>query len=50
MKKSGFYVIKDKFFDDMNDTYLKGNKEGNRLHYYCFEDKCAGITNEFMGE
>ena len=38
MKKTGFYIIKDKFFEDMSDSYLKGNKEGNRPHYYCFED------------
>lgn len=38
MKKSGFYILKDKFFEDMGDPYLKGNKEGNRPHYYCFED------------
>lgn len=43
MTKSGFYVIKDKFFEDMEDPYLKGNKNGNRPHYYCFEDTCAGI-------
>lgn len=35
-KKSGFYIIKDQFFEDMNDPYLKGNKSGNRPHYYCF--------------
>ena len=34
MKKTGFYIIKDSFFDDMNEPYLKGNKEGNRPHYY----------------
>ena len=38
MKKTGFYIVKDKFFEDMSDPYLKGNKAGNRLHYYCFED------------
>ena len=43
MKKTGFYIIKDKFFDDMPDPYLKGNKEGNRPHYYCFEDTSKGI-------
>ena len=26
MKKTGFYIIKDKFFEDMPDPYLKGNK------------------------
>ena len=39
MKKTGFYIIKDSFFEKMNDPYLKGNKEGNRPHYYCLEDK-----------
>lgn len=29
MKKTGFYIIKDKFFEDMSDPYLKGNKTGN---------------------
>ena len=43
MKKSGFYIIKDDFFTDMNDPYLKRNKSGNRPHYYCFEDACKGI-------
>ena len=43
MKKSGFYVIKDKFFEEMNDPYLKRNKGGNRPHYYCFKDACTGV-------
>lgn len=43
MKKTGFYIIKDKFFEDMKDPYLKGNKAGNRPHYYCFEDASNGI-------
>ncbi|MCM1288303.1 MAG: hypothetical protein NC240_08320 [Clostridium sp.] len=43
MKKAGFYIIKDKFFEDMSDPYLKGNKAGNRPHYYCFEDTSTGI-------
>lgn len=43
MKKTGFYVIKDQFFLDMNEPYLKGNKEGNRPHYYCFEDAESGV-------
>lgn len=25
------------------DPYLKGNKAGNRSHYYCFEDTSTGI-------
>lgn len=43
MKKTGFYIIKDKFFEDMSEPYLKGNKAGNRPHYYCFEDTSNGI-------
>ena len=27
----------------MNEPYLKGNKGGNRPHYYCFEDVKTGI-------
>ena len=45
MKKTGFYIIKDRFFEDMPDPYLKGNKAGNRPHYYCFEDNTTGILN-----
>ena len=43
MKKTGFYFIKDKFFEDMPDPYLKGNKAGNRPHFYCFEESTTGI-------
>ena len=43
MKKTGFYIIKDKFFEDICDPYLKQNKSGNRPHYYCFEDAGRGI-------
>lgn len=43
MKKTGFYIIKDVFFQDMADPYLKGNKQGNRPHYYCFQDNVDGI-------
>lgn len=43
MKKTGFYIIKDSFFDDMDEPYLKGNKKGNRPHYYCFEDATSGL-------
>ncbi len=43
MKKTGFYIIKDKFFEDMSDPYLKGNKAENRPHYYCFEDAKTGV-------
>ncbi|WP_449460714.1 type III toxin-antitoxin system CptIN family toxin [Streptococcus suis] len=38
MKQSGFYIIKEQFFEDMQDPYLKGNKGESRPHYYCFKD------------
>lgn len=43
MKRTGFYIIKEKFFEDMSDLFLKGNKGENRPHYYCFEDTHTGI-------
>ena len=43
MEKTGFYIIKDNFFDIVNDPFLNGNKQGNRSHYYCFEDLKTGI-------
>ena len=43
MVERGFYIIKDKFFEDMDDPYLKGNKEGNRPHYYCFKEETTGL-------
>ena len=43
MKKTGFYVIKEEFFNQMNDPFLKGNKKGNRPHYYCFKELNTGI-------
>ncbi|MBD5141478.1 MAG: hypothetical protein HDT25_08705 [Ruminococcus sp.] len=43
MKKFGFYIIKDEYFTRFNDPYLKGNKEENRPHYYCFEDETNGL-------
>ena len=29
MKKTGFYIIKDNFFTDMPDPYLKGKMSGS---------------------
>lgn len=43
MEKTGFYIIKDNFFNIFNDPFLKGNKQGKRPHYYCFEDLKTGI-------
>lgn len=43
MLERGFYIIKDSFFEEMNDSFLKGNKSGNRPHYYCFKDSTTSI-------
>lgn len=43
MKITGFYIVKDKYFEDMADSNLKMNKDGNRPHYYCFGDANTGI-------
>ena len=43
MVERGFYIIKDNFFKDVNDPYLKGNKESNRPHYYCFKEENTGL-------
>lgn len=44
MEKQKFYIIKDDFFNDMKDPYLKGNKQEKRPHYYCLkDDKIHGI-------
>ncbi|WP_203527934.1 type III toxin-antitoxin system CptIN family toxin [Clostridium thermarum] len=37
INESGFYTIKDEFFTEFNDPYLKGNKDENRPHYYCYK-------------
>ena len=39
MVERGFYIIKDRFFKEMNDPYLKGNKP----HYYCFKEEKTGL-------
>lgn len=43
MIEKGFYIVKDKFFKDMEEPYLKGNKEANRPHYYCFKEESTGL-------
>ena len=47
MEKTGFYIIKDNFFDIVNDPFLKGNKQGNRPNYYCFEDLKTVLIQKF---
>lgn len=43
MKKCGFYIISDKYFQEMKDPNLKGNKDENRPFYYCLKDDTDGI-------
>lgn len=38
MKLHGFYILKDEYFELVDDCYLKNNKDGNRPFYYCFKD------------
>lgn len=39
MTENCFYIIKNEFFDIINDKYLKQNKGQNRPHYYCINYK-----------
>jgi len=39
LKERGFYVLKDQFFVDFPDPYLKGNKGEHRPHYFALRDK-----------
>lgn len=39
LKEHYLYIIKDEFYEKFNDPNLKGNKQENRPHYYCFKDK-----------
>lgn len=43
MIETGLYIVKEKIFTDMNESFLKFNKEENRPHYYCFQDKKTGL-------
>lgn len=36
---NGFYIIKNEFFDFVQDPFLKDNKDGNRPFYYCLEEE-----------
>ena len=41
--ENGVYFLKDQFFADFPDPYLKGNHDGRRPHYYAFRDKTTGL-------
>ena len=43
MVENGFYIIKDLFFTDFPDPYLKGNKKESRPHYYAIKDKNSDL-------
>ena len=38
MITSGFYIIKNEFYDLVKDNNLKDNKDQNRPFYYCFHE------------
>jgi hypothetical protein len=38
LQENYIYIIKDEFFEKVDDINLKGNKEENRPHYYLFDD------------
>lgn len=38
MTLCGFYILKDEFFTEMNDPYLKNNKNESRPFYYCVRE------------
>lgn len=42
MVTTGFYILKNSFFIDMDDPYLKNNKDGNRPFYYCVKGEKDG--------
>jgi len=43
MISRGIYKIKDKFFDDFPDPYLKTNKDESRPCYFCFKEESTGL-------
>jgi len=46
MRLHGFYILKDEFFEEMSDPYLKNNKDGNRPFYYCVKEN-VGVKTIF---
>ena len=48
MVKHGFYTIKNSFFEEINDPYLKQNKDGNRPFYYCIPETIQDIELFWM--
>lgn len=43
MLKKGVYIVSDRFFQDFNDPFLKGNKNESRPHYYTYFDSTTGL-------
>jgi len=41
--ENGFYIIDDQYFLDFPDPFLRGNREENRPHYYCFREDNSPI-------
>ena len=39
----GFYLLKDQYYLDFSDPYLKQNKQEHRPFYFCFQDTDTGL-------
>ena len=39
----GLYILKDQYYHDYPDKYLKQNKQEHRPFYFCFEDDKTGL-------
>lgn len=48
MTINGFYILKDNFFELINDPYLKDNKDGNRPFYFCIKEETDRKTLFWM--
>ena len=43
IKEHSICFIKNDYFEDFPDPYLKKNKDDKRPHYYCFQDNKTGL-------
>lgn len=50
LRERGFYVIKDQFFVDFPDPYLKGNKGEHRPHYFALRDPKANLAKALVDD
>ena len=48
MVLNGFYILKDDYFERMNDPNLKNNKNGNRPFFYCVKESSETLDVFWM--